>query len=93
MRFQARGIRLPTFGRNDTASVKARSDISTQFAQGASGTVRAVIGQTLHPDAVWLTRELDALTSNMDVERIVTADPKTLTEMTVFERVRGERKR
>ena len=50
--------------------------MSEAYADGASGEVRAVIGENVRPGAVW-NAELRALEDNPAVTRITTIDPAT----------------
>ena len=59
-----RGIKMPKWDATDPAVVQAWKDISADYARGASGTVRAVIGQSLRPGNVWEAAELGALKAN-----------------------------
>jgi hypothetical protein len=82
-----RKIQMPDWDTTNPQVVRAWQDISAQYAQGASGTVRAVIGQNLRSGNVWETAELPALQRNPAVTRIITIDPATGAESTIF--VRG----
>jgi len=66
--------------------VKAWQDISAQYANGVSGTVRAIIGQSLRPGNVWGTAELPALMKNPNVDKIITIDPVAMGEKVIFVR-------
>ena len=82
-----RKVQMPDWDATNPQVVRAWQDISAQYAQGASGTVRAVIGQSLRAGNVWETAELPALLRNPSVTRIITVDPATGAESTIF--VRG----
>lgn len=75
-----RGINLPTYDPANPASVAAWEQASQSYAEQASGTVYAVVGQTLRSDSVWSRIELPALESNPNVTKIVTIDPVTHIE-------------
>lgn len=60
--------------------------LSRQFAEQASGEVRAVVGETTRPDNIFETVELPALLANPDVTKITVIDPKTGAERVIFER-------
>jgi len=83
-----RGIQMPACDATNPAIVKAWRDISAEYANGVSGTVRAVIGQSLRPGKVWETAELPALMKNPNVDKIITIDPVTLVEKIIY--VRGD---
>ncbi|WP_415765243.1 hypothetical protein [Pseudomonas sp. ZB1P45] len=82
-----RGIQMPAWDATNPAVVKAWQDISAEYASGVSGTVRAVIGQSLRPGNVWETAELPALIKNPNVDKIIAIDPVTMREKAIF--VRG----
>jgi hypothetical protein len=75
-----RGIEMPPFNLADQASVKAWSNLSREYAQSASATVRAVVGESVRPPSVWQTVELPALKANLNVKQIVVIDPLTKPE-------------
>jgi len=77
---------MPAWDASNPAVVKAWQTASAQYAEGASGTVRAVIGQNLRPGNVWQTAELPALMKNPNVTRIITIDPATLAQKIIFQR-------
>ncbi|WP_321143726.1 hypothetical protein [Pseudomonas extremaustralis] len=83
-----RGIQMPAWDATNPAVVKAWQDISAEYASGVSGTVRAVIGQSLRPGNVWETAELPALMKNPSVDKIITIDPVTKGEKIIY--VRGD---
>lgn len=83
-----RGIQMPAWDASNPTVVQAWQNISAEYASGVSGTVRAVIGQNLRPGNVWETAELPALLKNPKVDKIVTIDPVTRLEKTIF--VRGD---
>lgn len=86
---EQRRIQMPAWNAADPKVVQAWQTISAQYAEGASGTVRAVVGQSLRPGNVWETAELPALMKNPAVRRIITIDPATGVETTVFTRGAG----
>ena len=81
-----RGIKMPEWNSADPASVKAWQEISAEYAKGASGQVRAVVGEKLRPGSIWVTRELPALKANPAVTQITEIDPLTKVPTTIFTR-------
>jgi hypothetical protein len=86
MLLEERGISLPKYATTDQESVDAWERTSARFAAGASGTVRAVIGENLRDPNIWETAELPTLMQNARVTRIITIDPATLKETILFDR-------
>jgi hypothetical protein len=83
---EARGLRLPRFNPSDPATVRAWEDASRAFAQGARGTVRVVLGDSVKPSSVWTTVERPTLEANPNVTRIIRVDPETGRETLLFTR-------
>ncbi len=81
---EKRGVKMPDWDPNNPEVVKAWKTVSADYASGASGTVRAVIGQNLRPGNVWETAELPALMKNPNVDKIITIDPLTKAEKAIF---------
>ncbi|GAB2590265.1 hypothetical protein ISP15_17810 [Dyella jejuensis] len=81
-----RGIDMPAWDPLDPDVVQAWKDISSDYANGASGTVRAVIGENLRPGNVWETSELPNLMNNPNVNQIITIDPATGAQKVIFNR-------
>ncbi|MBI1905046.1 MAG: hypothetical protein HYS20_02215, partial [Rhodocyclales bacterium] len=81
---EERGIKMPDWDPTDPSSIKAWEDISAEYARGASGEVRAVIGQDLRPGNIWETREFPALKANPNVTKITTIDPLTGVSRVIF---------
>lgn len=81
-----RNIQMPAWDATNPEVVRAWKTISADYAAGASGTVRAVIGKSLRPGNVWETAELPALMRNPNVERVITIDPVTNVETEIFTR-------
>ena len=75
-------------GRYKSGCCEGMQDISAEYASGVSGTVRAVLGQSLRPGNVWETAELPALMKNPSVDKIITIDPVTKGEKIIY--VRGD---
>lgn len=86
MLIKERGIKMPTWDTSNPASVKAWQNISAEYAKGASGNVRAVVGERLRPGSIWETRELPALKANTAVTKITEIDPLTKLETVIFTR-------
>jgi hypothetical protein len=80
------GIQMPAWDASNPAVVQAWQNVSAQYAAGASGTVRAVIGSSLRPGNVWETAELPALMNNPKVTQIITVDPATGASKVIFTR-------
>lgn len=74
---ERRGITMPEWDPDNPAVVKVWEEASSAYAEGASGEVRAVIGDSLRPGNVWETAELPSLMDNPAVTRITTIDPVT----------------
>ncbi len=83
---KTRGIDLPTWDAANPASVQAWQNASRSYAEGASGNVRAVIGDSLRPGSIWETIELPALKANPNVTRIIQINPATGVETVIFSR-------
>ncbi len=83
---EQRGLSIPAWDPADPASLRAWQELSQQYAAGASGEVRAIIGQSLRPGNLWESIELPALKANPRVTKIVTVDPATSAERIIFQR-------
>jgi hypothetical protein len=81
-----RGLSLPEYDGTDQTTIDAWEKASARFAAGASGTVRAVLGENLRDGNIWESHELPALMQNERVTRIITIDPATLKETMLFDR-------
>jgi hypothetical protein len=86
MLLEAKSINLPPWDPANPATIQAWKNASLAYAQGARGTVRAVIGEDLRPGNVWETVELPALRANPNVTRIIRIDPATGEETVIFTR-------
>lgn len=85
MMIEANHVNMPAWS-SDPLVQKAWGDISQAYASQVTGEVRAVIGDTVRTDSIWLTRELPNLMSNPNVTKIITIDPFTLVETVIFTR-------
>ncbi len=83
---EERGISMPAWDPTNPASLQAWAEASRQYAAGASGEVRAVVGESLRPGNVWENIELPELIKNKNVTKITTIDPATGAEKVVFSR-------
>lgn len=81
-----RNISLPKYDSTDQTTIDAWEKASARFASGASGTVRAVLGEKLRERNIWESHELPALMQNTRVTRIIAIDPATLKETLLFDR-------
>ncbi len=82
----ANHIEMPIWDEDDIASIEAWELASAAYADQVSGTVRAVVGKDLRKGNVWENIELPNLKGNINVDRIITIDPKTKFETIIFER-------
>lgn len=78
-----RGISMPSFADDP----QAWAALSKEYAQSASGTVRAVLGPEVRAGSIWQTVELPALLRNPNVTRIITVNPTTGAETTILSRL------
>jgi hypothetical protein len=83
---ETRGIDIPPWDASNPVSVQAWENASQAYAQGASGTVNAVIGDTLRPGNIWETMELPALKTNPNVTEIIQINPTTGSGTSIFSR-------
>jgi hypothetical protein len=80
-----RGVAMPKWDGSDKTE-EAWRVASARFAAGASGIVRAVVGERLRESNIWSSIELPALMQNARVTRIIAIDPATLQETMLFDR-------
>jgi len=81
----ARGIEMPEWDDSNPAVVETWTRVSDAYAAGASGTVHAVLGDNIRPNAVWWT-ELTRLQANDGVDQVIRIDPDTLAESVIWSR-------
>lgn len=81
-----RGIRLPEYDPANAESVTAWEEASELYARGAKGTVYAVVGKTVRSGSVWSRIEMPALEANPKVTKIISIDPATHVETTIYRR-------
>lgn len=81
---ERRGIDMPEWDPDNAEVVDTWSRASAVYADGASGEVRAVIGDELRPGNVWETAELPALIDNPNVTQITRIDPVTGQEVVIW---------
>lgn len=82
-----RGIKMPSWDPTNPASIDAWKAISQEYAAGASGTVRAILGKNIGAGSIWQTVELPALLRNSNVTRIIGVDAATGAETTILSRL------
>lgn len=80
------GVSAPKWSFDDPVAEEWWSQVSGMYAQNVQGEVHAVIGQNLRPGNVWETVEIPRLMENPNVTKIVTIDPETGSETTIFQR-------
>jgi hypothetical protein len=83
---EIRGIKMPEWNPNNAATVRAWEELSREYAKNASGTIRAVVGESRRGGSLWETVELPALMENANVTKIIVIDPATKVETVVFTR-------
>lgn len=80
-----RGIAMPKW--SDDPAINAQwEDISGRYAEGVSGDVSVVLGDSLRPGNVWETTELPRLMANPNVTSITKINLTTLEKTTIFTR-------
>ena len=84
MLIEERKIVMPNWDPTNHSSIKAWQDISAEYAAGASGEIRAVVGNELRRGNIWETRELPALINNPNVTRIIKVDPATGVSVQIY---------
>ncbi|WP_203136969.1 hypothetical protein [Microbacterium sp. JZ31] len=83
MLIESRRIEMPEWNADDPAVVETWTRVSEAYANGASGVVRAVLGDGIRPNAVWWA-ELERLKANPDVTQVIRIHPDTLEETVVW---------
>jgi hypothetical protein len=81
---ERRGVAMPEWDADNPATVATWKEASAAYADGVSGTVHVVLGDSLRDGNVWETAEFPALVSNPDVDRIVRIDPATGLETQIW---------
>jgi hypothetical protein len=81
-----RGLKMPEWNPNQPSTIQAWESLSREYARNASGTVRAVIGESSRSGSMWKDVELPELMKNPKVEKIIAIDPLTRTERVIFTR-------
>lgn len=79
----ARGIQMPQWDADNPDVVATWTRVSEAYASGASGEVRAVLGDNLRPGAVWWS-ELERLKANDAVTKVIRVHPDTLVETVIW---------
>ena len=77
-----KGVKMPNFSENP----KIWEEVSAEYSNQVSGTIRAVIGKELREGNVWENIELPRLKANNNVTEIIKIDPVTLEEKVIFKR-------
>ncbi|MBS1905236.1 MAG: hypothetical protein JST33_01445 [Actinobacteria bacterium] len=78
-----RGIELPEWDDTNPATVATWTQVSEAYASGAAGTVHAVLGENIRPNAVWWA-ELERLKANPNVTQVIKVDPDTLVKTVIW---------
>ena len=81
-----RGIKMPVWDETNPVTAKIWENISSHYANQVSGSVRAIIGESLRSGAVWTDYELPRLLKNANVTDITIIDPATLAQRQIFKR-------
>nr|WP_279308033.1 RHS repeat-associated core domain-containing protein [Niveispirillum sp. BGYR6] len=81
----SKGVDMPKWDGSPGAT-KAWQNASAAYAEGASGKVRAVLGDNLRPGNIWETFELPALKNNPTVTQISRVHPNTEIETIIWSR-------
>jgi len=81
-----KGIVLPVYDSANPVSVQAWKDASKALADGASGNVKVILGDSVSPSGIWNTIELPALKANTKVSKVIAVDIKTGRETILFKR-------
>jgi hypothetical protein len=81
-----RGISMPTWKPNTPAIDQQWKGISDRYAQGVSGDVHVVLGESLRPGNIWETVERPRLEANPAVTSITKIDLKTLEKTVIWRR-------
>lgn len=79
-------MKLPAWDASNPASVAAWENASREFAQGASGNVRVLQGETLRTSSIWGRIEFPALKANPNVTSITAVNPSTGAEVLLWGR-------
>lgn len=74
---ERRGVTMPEWDADNPTSVATWKEASAAYADGVSGDVHVVLGESLRPGNVWETAEFPALMENRNVDRIIRIDPAT----------------
>jgi hypothetical protein len=83
---ESRGVQMPTWNAADATSVQIWDQASAAYAQGASGTVRVVLGDNVSSMSTWQTVEFPALKANQNVTSVIQVNPTTGAETVIFHR-------
>ncbi len=78
-------MRNRDFDAEDPAGLQAWIEASRQFAEGASGEARVVLGKT-RPGNIWEVVQFPALKANPRITKVIAIDPSTQERRTIFKR-------
>ncbi|MFV0134722.1 hypothetical protein ACLGIH_16055 [Streptomyces sp. HMX87] len=84
MLLERRDIAMPAWDGSQKVEV-AWSAVSEEYARQASGVVHVILGPHVRPDAIWYT-EFDHLKRNTKVTKVISVDPQTGGEATLWTR-------
>ncbi len=72
-----RGITMPEYDPDVPDSVTAWNDVSSAYAEGASGDVTVVLGESVRPDSIWESKEFPRLQANPNVTSVTSVNAIT----------------
>lgn len=77
---------MPVWDVSNPSSIVAWENASREFAQGASGSIRVLQGETLRTSSIWGKIEFPVLKANLNVTSITGINPSTGAEVLLWNR-------